>query len=85
MVARAQTAKRKKVEKVEPEPELSDARVLDLPKIYTRQEAADVLRVSLAFVDRRITTGEIRAIHLGSRKFVTEKEIRRLLAEGLVE
>lgn len=53
-----------------------------LPKVATRAEAADALRVSTRTIDRLIRDGKLRAVNVGARTVrVTVDSIDALIAD----
>ncbi len=50
-----------------------------MDKIYTAKEAADVLRVSRATVDRLLKRGKIRASKVGNRYRITETALMEFM------
>jgi len=51
----------------------------DLPRLATRAEAADALRVSTKTIDRLIAAGTLRAVNVGSRSVrVTAESLEAL-------
>jgi excisionase family DNA binding protein len=46
--------------------------------LWTKQEAADMLRVSLSTIDRLVSNGTLRAIHIGASIRISDKELERI-------
>ena len=51
-----------------------------MTRLLTLQEAAEVLRVSVRTVQRLISSGQIRPVHIGRRTLITEKEVEAYLS-----
>ncbi len=51
----------------------------DVAMAYTRQEAADALRVSLRTLDNLLAQGRVRARRIGRRVVIPRAEIAKLL------
>jgi len=49
-----------------------------MTQLYTRREAADILRVGRSTLDSHISGGRIRVVRLGRRVLVPSSEIERL-------
>lgn len=50
--------------------------------LYTRPEAADILRVSTSTLSRMIAAGELRSVRVGKQVRIPREEISRILAGG---
>lgn len=54
-----------------------------MKKLYTPREVAEILRVSLKFVEKHIALGNIKRMKLGPKlNRISEEELTRLLEEG---
>lgn len=53
---------------------------MSMPLAYDRGNAAKVLRLSVATLDRRVADGTIRAVKIGHRVVIPGQEINRILA-----
>ncbi len=50
------------------------------PKMYSRQEVCDLLKISMPTLWSKTSAGEIQATHAGRRVLYAEDEIKRYLA-----
>lgn len=53
---------------------------MSMPLAYNRANAARLLTMSVATVDRRIADGTIRAVRIGHRVVIPAAEVDRILA-----
>lgn len=61
---------------------MSAATTAPQPMVLTKREAAELLTISVASLDRLIANGDIRAKRIGPRRVViTTTELDRYLAE----
>lgn len=51
-----------------------------MPELWKLDEAADKLRVSRRTVERLIATGQIRPTRIGSRTFISDRELEAYVA-----
>lgn len=52
-------------------------------KLYSLQEVADTLRVTRQTIYNYLTAGKIKAVKMGKEYRVDEKELQRILKNGL--
>ena len=55
---------------------------IDLPKVYTAKEAAEILRVSRETVQRYLYTGQLKGAKVGKCWRITEAALNDLLERG---
>lgn len=53
-----------------------------LPKLYTRQEAADYLRVTVKTIHEWIKDGKINSTKIGGKRYFTEEHILEFIKNG---
>jgi excisionase family DNA binding protein len=61
---------------------LESSRMDDQPFVYTRREAATLLRISQNTLDRVIRRGEIRTRRIGSRVVISRKALLEFLQDA---
>jgi excisionase family DNA binding protein len=59
--------------------------LLDMPKFFTIEEAALILRVSKVTIHRKLSSGEIRATRLGKRVLIPAVWFENLIAKAAPE
>lgn len=52
--------------------------------MYTRQEAAEQLKISLSTLDKFLNTGKIKAFRVGRQIRITEKALQEFLDDHIV-
>ncbi|MFI4854808.1 MAG: helix-turn-helix domain-containing protein [Phycisphaerales bacterium JB065] len=55
----------------------------ETPQLFTREEAADLLRCSVRHLDALRSQGKLRNLRLGSRVLIPMSEIRRLIENSM--
>lgn len=55
---------------------------LNHPQMHSREEAADILRISLRTFDKLLSSGAIQPRRIGRRVLIPRDEIERILREG---
>lgn len=55
-----------------------------IPKMYTKKEAAEILRISIPTIDRLILDGRLNSTKIGKRRLFTEDHINELIKNGEV-
>ncbi|MDR0575618.1 MAG: helix-turn-helix domain-containing protein [Tannerella sp.] len=51
-------------------------------KLYTKKEAAEILRISLPTLDRRVSSGRLQSTKTGRRRLFTKEDIDLLNKSG---
>ena len=60
--------------------------MLEIEKLlYTQEEAAQALGVSLRSIERMVSAAQVRTKKMGRRRNIPATEVRRIAREGLVE
>lgn len=52
---------------------------------YTIREAADRLKMSAAWIRKKIFTGELRYLKIGRRVFIPESVLESIITDSIVE
>lgn len=53
------------------------------PRLFTRKEAAEMLRIGTSTLDAWARRGLIRPIHLGRRVLYPSEEVERIARQGI--
>lgn len=53
-----------------------------IPKLYTRKETADILRIDKTTLDKYVGQGLIRSTKQGKYRFFTEEHINEFIKNG---
>lgn len=52
-------------------------------KAYTLKEASEVLHITINFLRKKVKEGKVKASIVGKKYLITEKELERVMKEGL--
>lgn len=61
----------------------AQAKVVELPRTYTKEQFGEVFQLSRRTVDRLLLTGRVKSVTIGRRRLVPAAEVDRLLREGV--
>jgi len=54
----------------------------NIPRLYTKSEAAKILRVSERTIENLIRTGQLGSVKIGRKRLFAEKHLNKLIANG---
>lgn len=60
-------------------------KVMTMATVYTRQEVAEMLRVSIQTIDKEIKKGNLKRVKIGSRVLITDTDLFDYLERMKVE